>query len=596
MSSILGDLETEYDREFSDLELLKRYLQFVKPHAKYLVITIIAILIGTVITLLVPLSLKQGVDGLDNGNNQLLFVAAIAYLVLNGLAWVASAFQTYFNTKFTALSTQDIRSDLFQRVQEHDMSFFDKNKTAKVLTRIMDDTTVIAEFVTLSSRIATSFMIAIGTVIILFIINFRLTLLALAVVPFLVVAIILFRKVARRLARQWRKSVSDLNDSFQENVAGISISKSFGQREQSKDEFEALNQDNFSINFKKSAFFASIFPIVFAMSNVGLFLVLYYGGIDAVTTGIITAGTIVLYVAYLQRFYFPILLLTNFYNQLQSGLAAAERIFSLMDVTSKVDKSGTETLEPETVEGEVIFDDVTFSYDGQEKVFEDFTLKIQPGETVALVGHTGAGKSSIISLLVRFYELNEGRILLDGKDIKDYELGSYRSAIGMVLQDPLLFSGTIRSNIAYGVDTATDEEILRAAESANLLDFIQSQPDGLDTQIQERGRRLSQGQKQLISLARAFLVDPQILLLDEATASIDAYSEALIQESIDNLLHDRTSIVIAHRLTTVKASDRIVVLDHGQIIEEGAHTELLEKGGNYATLYNKYFAFQEVNN
>jgi len=595
MSRFIGDLDS-YDRELSDLTLLRRYVEFIAPHKIYLFITIIAIILGSAFSLLVPFSLRSGVDSLVAGQTEAVFLAAAAYLVFTLGRWIANAFQKYYNTKFTALSTHDIRADLFKRVQEHDMAFFDSNKTAKILTRIMDDTTVIAEFVTLAGQIVTALLTAVGTVVVLFIFNIKMTLLALSVVPLLIISIMLFRSIARRLARAWRTSVSELNDSFGENVAGISISKSFGRQDQSRDEFETLNQENFWVNFKKSAFLSSIFPIVFAISNIGLFLVLYYGGIDAVTTGAISPGDIVLYVAYLQQFYFPILLLTNFYNQLQSGLAAAERIFTLMDVTSKVDKTGTDKLVPKEVEGKLQFDDVTFSYDGKVNVFDHFNLTINPGETVALVGHTGAGKSSIISLLIRFYELTDGNILLDGKDIKNYTLESYRSAIGMVLQDPLLFSGTIRSNIAYGLDEATDEQILAAAKAANLLEFIESQPEGLDTQLQERGRRLSQGQKQLISLARAFIVDPRILVLDEATASIDAYSEALIQESIDTLLSDRTSLVIAHRLTTVKRADRIVVLDHGHIIEDGTHASLLEQNGHYASLYQKYFAFQEVDN
>jgi ABC-type multidrug transport system fused ATPase/permease subunit len=265
-----------------------------------------------------------------------------------------------------------------------------------------------------------------------------------------------------------------------------------------------------------------------------------------------------------------------------------------MDVTSQLDRTGTEDLDPGTVLGKIEFTDVEFAYEKDAPVFSKFNLTVQPGETVALVGHTGAGKSSVVSLLGRFYELGNGEILLDGKDIREYDLNSYRSVIGIVLQDPLLFSGTLRSNIAYGLPDASDELILKAAEYANLLDFINAQPEGLDTQIEERGRKLSQGQRQLISLARAFLVNPRILLLDEATASIDAYSEALIQESIDTILYDRTSIVIAHRLTTIQRVDRIVVLEKGEVIEQGTHKELLQHGGQYATLYQKYFAFQEI--
>ncbi|MHA2503718.1 MAG: ABC transporter transmembrane domain-containing protein, partial [Candidatus Kariarchaeaceae archaeon] len=292
MSWIIGE-ESVYDRQFSDRELLSRYVAFIKPYWRYLIIVVLAILMSTGFTLIIPLTLQSGVDALISGQNNVFFTAAYYYLLLNFASWLADAIQTYYNTKFTAKTTQDLRYDLFSRVQNHDMSFFDKNKTAKILTRIMDDTTVIAEFVGLSGRIASSTVIALGTVVILFFINFQLTLLALAVVPILIVSISLFRKVARRLARDWRTSVSQLNDSFQENISGIKVAKSFGKQDQSKFQFETLNQENYWINFKKSAFFASIFPIVFAISNVGLFLVLYGGGMIAINGGDVTAGTIV---------------------------------------------------------------------------------------------------------------------------------------------------------------------------------------------------------------------------------------------------------------------------------------------------------------
>jgi ATP-binding cassette subfamily B protein len=319
---------------------------------------------------------------------------------------------------------------------------------------------------------------------------------------------------------------------------------------------------------------------------------LYYGGIQSVLEGTPTAGELFLYVVLLQRFYFPIVLITTYAQQVQAGLAATERIFSLMDVETKIQDNGI--LEKKKICGAIEFRNVSFSYEKNDPVFSNFSLHIPAGQTIAIVGHTGAGKSSLISLLARFYEYQEGQILIDGENIKDYSLKNIRSQLGVVLQESLLFSGSIRDNIAYGNGNANDEDIVNAAKAANAWEFIQNSPNGLETRILERGKKLSLGQKQLISLARAFLVNPRILLLDEATASIDAYSEALIQEAIEKLLKDRTSIIIAHRLTTVKRADRIIVIENGVIVEEGNHGQLLKLNRHYGNLYERYFAFQEL--
>jgi len=593
MSSFFANLETEYDRSYSDLVLLKRYGGYIKEHKKHLLTTVIAILAGALFTLFIPFTLQRGVDGLIENKNQVLVLSALMFFILYVFVWIFDFIRQYENTRFTALSTQTLRHDLFTRVQKHDQAFFDKNNSGMLQSRIMDDTQAIADFVRLTSDFFVNVLIAIGTAIILFYLDFYLSLLAFAVIPFLIIVTWIFRKIARNLSRDWRISISKLNDSFSENISGISVVRSFARENTSYAEFDRLNQLNRKINTKKQMFFSSIFPVIFASSSVGLFLVLYSGGISSINTGDPSPGTLLLYVVLLQRFYFPIVLITTYAQQVQAGLAAAERIFSLMDVESSVKDDGTLKV-PEDVRGKIVISNLNFAYDDGTVVYRDFNLNINPGETVAIVGHTGAGKSTLISLLTRFYDY-KGVISLDDINIKEYTLRSYRGSLGVVLQEPFIFSGTIRENIAYGRKDASEKEIVEAAKMANSWEFINTMKDKLDTNVLEEGKRLSQGQKQLITLSRAFLINPKILLFDEATASIDSYSETLIQEAINRLLSHRTAIIIAHRLTTIKQVDRIIVLQDGQIVEQGAHHELLQSRGHYAELYEKYFEFQEVN-
>ncbi len=591
MGMMFRNLETQYDRKYSDWQLLKRYGRYLNQQKKFLYRTLIAIFLATGFTLVIPFTLQIGIDSLVEGDDGTVLIMAIAFMGSYSLVWFFDFIRNYENTKFTSYSTQSIRYELFEKVQYHDQSFFDENNTGLLQSRIMDDTQVLSDFVKLTSDFLVNILIAFGTAIILFYVDWYLTLFALSVVPLVIILAIVFRKIARGLSRSWRIAIEKLNDSFQENISGISIARSFAREQEQAEEFDNLNKAHYRVNVKMRMFFSSIFPFVFVLSNIGLFLVMRFGGLQSIETGDPSPGTILMYIVLLQRFYFPVILISTFYQQVQAGLAAAERIFSLMDVESKLDEKGIEKVNH--VDGALNIKNLNFSYTGREYVFKDFNLSIKAGEKVAIVGHTGAGKSSLISLLARFYEY-DGEILLDGKNIKDYQLQSYRNVLGLVLQDPFIFSGTIRQNIIYGKADASDEEIMQAASIANVSDLIENFVDGLETDVFERGKKLSQGQKQLIALARAFLNNPKILLMDEATASIDAYSEALIQEAIDRILVGRTSIVIAHRLTTIKKADRIIVIDKGKIIEEGKHQDLLSLKGHYSKLYNKYFEFQEL--
>ena len=419
----------------------------------------------------------------------------------------------------------------------------------------------------------------------------ELTMILILTMPLVVAAALLFRVIARIVTRQGSRAMAVVNDNIQESVTGIRVAKNFRQEQIIYEEFSLVNRLSYRVNLRKGFVMSLVFPTMGVLSAVALSIIVWFGA-NSVFAGAITAGAWYLFIQGVDRFWFPFMNLASFWSQFQQGLSAAERIFALIDAENTVLQS--DAVPMTDLAGRIKFEKVSFQYDHGELVLRNFDLDIRSGENVAFVGHTGAGKSSIAKLITRYYEFQEGQILIDGRDIRSLDLKTYRKQLGVVSQQPFLFSGTVLENIQYGNPEATLDEIMATAKSIGNGEWLDSLPDGFNSDVGERGARLSMGQRQLVSLLRVLLQKPSVFILDEATASIDPFTEAQIQEAIDLILAQSTSILIAHRLSTVRSADRIIVLRQGQIIESGDHDQLIAGGGHYAELYNTYFRHQSL--
>lgn len=603
MGFLFDGLDAEdYDRSYSDGDLVTRILSYFRPQARKMGIAAAMIACAALLDAGIPIFISRSIDTLraDTTAERI----ALTALVLAGLAassWVFNLVRQTLAAQAVGDVVLKIREDACDSVLRRDMSFYDQFSSGKIVSRVTSDSAAFSQVMNLSMELLSRLLLVFALIGYLATVSLKLTSILLGLAPFIIGAALAFRVIARRTITASRRMNAEVSSHIQETVSGIGVAKTFRQEPVIHAEFLDVNRQSLWVNRRTRYVFSSIFPILNILAGIGTASLVYAGGLG-VRSGELTPGTWFLFIQGIQSIWFPLTSIASFWSQFQIGLAAGERVFALIDAEPRVIQS--DSLKLPQLRGEICFEQVDFSYKAGGRrpeaepetdwVLHNFSLGIHAGETLALVGHTGSGKSSIAKLVARFYEFQGGQISIDGVDIRKLDLSDYRSRLGMVTQSPFLFDGTVRENIRYGRPDAIDADVLAAARHVGGDDWIASLPRGLDSHVGERGSSLSMGQRQLVALARVLLQDPAIIILDEATASVDPLTETLIQEGLDRVLAGRTAIVIAHRLSTVRHASRIIVLRKGAIIEEGSHSGLLATGGHYAELYNTYFRHQSL--
>lgn len=577
-----------------DPRIMKRLLSFFKPYTRYIVIaTILTIMISALAALrprLTPIAIDDKIMNKDFPGLQYIILIMLATLVVQGLIQYITAYLTsWIGQKII----YDLRKKIFDHIMTLDLKFFDKNPIGRIVTRVTGDVEVLFEV--FSSGLVTAFgdiFLIIWIFYFMFSMDYKLAIMTLSILPVLIIATAIFRKKVRESYRRIRILIAKLNSYIQEHITGITIVQYFSKEKRTTDEFEEINRDHTEQNKKSVFYYAVFFPIVELIGAISAGMIIWYGGGQVVQSAV-SIGVLVSFIQFTEMFFRPIRDLSEKYNILQTAMASSERIFALLDEKPAI-TDPDDPIKLNIVRGRIEFKNVWFAYNNEDYVLRNVSFTIDAGEKVAFVGATGAGKTTIINLLSRFYEVNKGQITIDGTDIKDVSQSELRKNIGIVLQDVFLFSGNIRSNITLNNREIKNESVVNAVENVGLSNFIDTLPEKLEHTVKERGSTLSVGQKQLISFARALAYDPKILILDEATSSVDTNTEILIQNAIRILIEGRTSIIIAHRLSTIQTCDKIIVMHKGEIKEIGTHQELLEKGGLYYKLYQLQYKEERV--
>ncbi|AKG37613.1 ABC transporter ATP-binding protein [Paenibacillus durus] len=583
------------DKAF-DWKQFTRLFGYMKPYARQMLpLVMLMMVLGTITKLMVPFLTSLAIDKAivpKNGspNPALLYMLTAGVIVLYIVQWIAGVFRIKYTNVIGQKVIYDLRSDLFKHIQKLSFNFFDKRPAGSVLVRVTNDINSLQDLFTngVVNSIIDCVQLA-GIVVILLVLNWKLGLAVMVTVPIMFLVSTKYRRTIRIAWQAVRIKNSRINSHLNESIQGIRVTQAYTQELENMNYFDTMNRDSKKSWDKASAMNQGFGPIIEVTGGLGT-LVLFWLGAYMIQTGNLTVGVLVAFSTYVSNFWDPINRLGQTYNQLLVAMASSERIFEYLDEEPLVqDKPEAKPLP--TIHGDISFERVYFEYEKGRAALKGIDLEVSAGQSIALVGHTGSGKSTIINLIGRFYDITGGRIAIDGQDIRDVTLNSLRSQIGIVLQDTFIFSGTIRDNIRFGRLDASDLEVEEAAKAVDAHDFIMKLPDGYETQVEERGSALSMGQRQLLSFARALLANPRILILDEATASIDTETELKIQEALKVLLKGRTSFIVAHRLSTIRHADQIVVLDHGEIKEMGNHQELTEQQGIYNGLIEAQFRF-----
>jgi ABC-type multidrug transport system fused ATPase/permease subunit len=565
---------------------MARLWGYLRPFKPRLILVLMLVVITAITQVLGPYLLKVAIDEFMVARRDILGLSFISagYALTVLISWASQGNQTYIMALVAQQVLSKLRAELFEKINRLPLGFHDRHESGVTMSRIVNDVAVFQELLTQGVvNVVVDLLLLVGIVAIMLAMSPKLALLTFSVIPIMVIATIVFTQRARGAFLRTRETIGEVAAGFQENVSGVRVVQAFAREEVSQGRFERINRGNLNANLFAVALSSAYPPVVEFTGMTATAVVLFFGSF-AVMTGEVTLGVVVAFLTYITRFFQPIRELSMVYTLFQQAMAAGEKIFELMDHPLEIeDKPDAKPLPP--IQGRVEFDHVHLSYRVGTPVLRDVSFVAEPGKTIALVGPTGAGKTSIASLLARFYEVTEGRVLVDGIDIRDVTMTSLRRQMGFVPQDPFLFTGSIADNIRFGRLDATDDEVVEAAKLANAHEFIMRLPEGYATQVYERGQNYSQGQRQLIAFARAVLANPRILILDEATASVDTRTEALIQAALARVLEGRTSFVIAHRLSTIRNADMVMVVEQGEIVERGSHRELLSRDGKYRHLY-----------
>jgi ABC-type multidrug transport system fused ATPase/permease subunit len=567
-----------------DPQIARRLFAFALPYKRNVLLTVLAIIVATGSDLLLPTIFSSAIDHITGDQDlDAINMLGVAFVITLVVRFFATWAQYYFIAWLGNRVVFDIRNRMFRHLQTLSVSYIDRRGVGSIMSRLQNDVSVINEFFAdgLTGILANS-LILIGIIVIMFITNWKLAMIVFVVLPIMLLLMRFWRKRAVETYRATRRTMSIVNGNLAENISGVRVAQAFTREPMNISYFDKLNRANFDASVDAARLSGLLFPAVSLIAATAISIIVYGGGRLALNETM-SVGELVLFIALIDRFFDPIRDLSQQYNVLQAAMAAGERIFEVLDVEPEVsDKEDAYELPPIT--GRVDYENIVFGY-GQTEILHNITLNVAPGQTVAFVGETGAGKSSMINLLLRFVDVWSGAVKIDGHDVRDVTQESLRSQLGMVLQDTFLFGGSLRANIAFARPGASLEEIERVARDVGVHEFIESLPQGYETEIQERGSGLSVGQRQLVSFARALLSDPRILILDEATSSVDTQTERLIQQALRRLLEGRTSFVIAHRLSTIREADIVVVMSLGNVVEQGTHDELMAKQGYYYTLY-----------